>query len=181
MRNYAGIGSRDIPDPIKKAIFNIAKELAELDYELRTGGAVGSDFTFEQGCDSVKGKKIIFVPWKGFGKKWGRTDYAHDEYHVKQEARDQVEALIDEYKDFNKACEEYVWKLVSRNMHQVMGFDLSSPAKFIVCHTKDGEEVGGTRWALRKAHKHDIPIYNLGDPKVFSDYEKYGIEFIREI
>jgi hypothetical protein len=61
--------------------------------------------------------------------------------------------------------------LHARNCHQVLGADLASPARFVLCWTPDGSldgrgrNVGGTGQALRIAHHHGIAIFNLARPK----------------
>src|ERR1044072_4305468 len=63
---YAGIGSRETPENIQKDMYCIAGHLAQINYTLRSGGADGADLAFEKGCDFVKGKKDIYLPWKDF-------------------------------------------------------------------------------------------------------------------
>ncbi len=57
--------------------------------------------------------------------------------------------------------------LHARNAHQVLGADLASPARFVLCWTPDGSldgrgrRVGGTGQALRIARHHGIPVFNI--------------------
>lgn len=46
----------------------------------------------------------------------------------------------------------------------MLGADLHSPSKFIVCWTRDGGATGGTGQALRIADHYEIPVFNLFDP-----------------
>ena len=61
--------------------------------------------------------------------------------------------------------------LHARNGHQVLGADLESPARFVLCWTPDGSldghgrRVGGTGQALHIAHHHGIPVFNLARPE----------------
>ena len=67
---YAGIGSHETPLLILNEMTAIGRELARLNFTLRSGGAKGADQAFEEGCDEFNGKKEIFVPWDGFeGRK----------------------------------------------------------------------------------------------------------------
>ena len=50
-----------------------------------------------------------------------------------------------------KALSQAGQKLMARNGYQVLGPELDSPAKFIVCWTENGELKGGTSQALRIA------------------------------
>ena len=60
--------------------------------------------------------------------------------------------------------------LLARDSHEVLGAELDSPACFVVCWTADGTLDGsacaadGTRQALRIAHGHGIPVFNLARP-----------------
>jgi hypothetical protein len=51
---------------------------------------------------------------------------------------------------------------MARNAMQVLGPDLKTPSKFVICWTLEGKEIGGTSQAIRIAKDFSIPIYNLG-------------------
>lgn len=57
---YTGVGSRETPNKVIDLMYRIAKFLAERNWILRSGGAVGADKAFENGCDNVNGKKEIY-------------------------------------------------------------------------------------------------------------------------
>jgi len=71
---YTGIGSRKTPGPINDIIefsplyrfYYWGRILATKGFILRSGHADGADLAFEKGCDTVNGKKEIYLPWKGF-------------------------------------------------------------------------------------------------------------------
>lgn len=50
----------------------------------------------------------------------------------------------------------------ARNVCQVLGVDLGTPSKFVMCWTQDGKTKGGTATAIRVAEHHNIPVFNLG-------------------
>src|SRR5690606_28567211 len=52
-------------------------------------------------------------------------------------------------------------KLHSRNMGQVLGPSLDSPARFVIAYTSDGQDSGGTGQAIRIADSLGIPVLNL--------------------
>lgn len=126
--------------------------LANKGYILRSGAAKGADKSFECGCDSVNGKKEIYLPWNGFEgsnsnlvvsniKAFEISEKFHPYWHnLKQGAR----------------------KLQARNSHQVLGKDLETPAQFVICWTKNGKGTGGTGQALRIANCYDIPVLDTG-------------------
>ena len=66
--------------------------------------------------------------------------------------------------------------LHSRNCFQVLGSDLSSPSKFLVCWAqidKHGVPKGGTRTSWVLATQNNIPRYNLIIPEHLERISKY--------
>src|ERR1035437_975744 len=68
-RTYAGIGSRRIREDEAAILRGLAKRLAELDYWLYSGNAVGADQAFEEGAVA---RAILFLPWEGYNESIGR-------------------------------------------------------------------------------------------------------------
>jgi len=60
--------------------------------------------------------------------------------------------------------------LLARDAHEVLGADLATPVRLVLCWTADGSLDGrgllsdGTGQALRIAHAHRIPVLNLARP-----------------
>ena len=60
--------------------------------------------------------------------------------------------------------------LLARDAHQVLGRDLDSPVRFVVCWTpagdRDGRDPrsGGTGQALRIAAARSLPVFNIANP-----------------
>lgn len=150
--SYAGIGSRETPEDILKAMESAARFLGSWGYLLRSGGAKGADSAFERGCDQVEGSKHIFLPWKGFNKNqsplWGTTKEARllaKKYHPNWNN------VSDRGRDFH-----------ARNCYQILGATLDKPCNFVLCWTPNGKPVGGTGQALRIAKDYGIEIINFG-------------------
>lgn len=147
---YAGIGSRQTPPEILKGMEMIGYILSEEGYTLRSGGAIGADTAFEDGCDQAEGQKEIF-------RAKDCEDWAIDTA---------AKYMPPDRPPIGK-MKPYVQKLLGRNMMQVLG-SKENPQKvdFIICWTmaevKDG---GGTGYAMRCAQDNGIPIYNLRDEK----------------
>jgi hypothetical protein len=160
---YTGIGSRKTPKEILIKMEEVARRLALQGKILRSGGADGADSAFEEGCKKAEGKMEIYLPYKNFRVKDGRICTQFDLIINKEKSKEIFEELASEYKDFNKNSPDYIYQLMQRNMHQVLGENLDSPSSFVICYTPNGEDIGGTRWALRLARKYNIPIYNLGN------------------
>ncbi len=150
-QHYTGIGSRETPGHILIKMKGIARELRAMKFTLRSGGAPGADTAFEEGAgDSID----LFIPWPGFN--------GHKEGFVLRglEYR-KVARFASQYHPAWHHCTPRIRELHARNTLQVLGRDLASPSKFVVCWTKDGKFSGGTGQALRIAHDYHIPIFNL--------------------
>lgn len=150
---YAGIGSRETPSEICALMELMGDELAKLGGVLRSGAAYGADQAFERGCDLAGGAKEIYLPWAG---------YNNHASHFTGPTMDAQELASKVIPHWNSIHRRGVKLLLSRNMHQVMGWDLNQPCDFIICWTKDGKDLGGTAYALMAARLFDIPIFNLG-------------------
>ncbi len=153
---FAGIGARVTPIKIGLIMHSIAGELADKGYILRSGGASGADTFFEVGCDMYRGTKEIFLPWKGFNSSSSHL------YEVSKKSLEMAEAYHPAWDRLGYAAK----KLMARNCCQVLGENLDSPSKFVVCYTLDGKSSGGTGQALRIASDFKIPIYNLYDEEL---------------
>lgn len=156
---YAGIGARATPQVALDTIKHIARFLALDGYALRSGAAEGADTAFEEGCDSENGWKEIYLPWPMFR---GHTSPL---YGVSDEA---LELAKKHHPNWN-SCSKYAQLFHGRNCYQVLGIDLKTPAKMVVCWTPEGKVVGGTGQAIRLAQAYEIPVINLGDSATYAD------------
>lgn len=147
---YAGIGSRETPLELIPIIENIAITLENSGYTLNTGGASGADTFFSNKVN----KKNIYLPWSGYnGNKEGIFLMGG-----------KLEEALDIAAHFHpnwKACKLSVRLLHARNVPIILGQDLITPVKFVVCWTKDGKASGGTGLGIRIAENYGIPVYNL--------------------
>ena len=67
MSYYTGVGSRETPPDIMRAMYHFAKNMANRGQILRTGGAQGADNAFAEGAlKSVNQLVEIYLPWQGF-------------------------------------------------------------------------------------------------------------------
>ena len=162
---YTGIGSRDVPEDIYKLLQALGRKLATQGYALRSGGAVGCDTAFYEGCKEAGGMSTIFVPWSGFNNLFGENIISLSDmpssliYRAEWEAR-QVHPAFDKLTQGAK-------KLHTRNIFQILGPTLEKPSAFVVCYAPvQGSSVkGGTRTAVELAKVHGIPVYNVFDKK----------------
>lgn len=140
MRFYTGVGSRSTPSVVQNIIYQAAGLLEDLGFTLRSGGAEGADQAFESGVREANKKEIY---------------YAKD---ATAEAMAVAEAVHPNW----SACTAYARSLHSRNVIQVLGADLKTKSEFLVCWTRDGLQIGGTRTAIVVAESNQIPVFNLG-------------------
>ena len=153
--SYTGIGSRKTPKDILVVMTSLANKLSKKGCVLRSGGASGADTAFEEGAGSAK---AIFLPWDGFNN---RSENLIDTFVTgnDKEARKIAQRF---HPAWNK-CNASAKKFHTRNVHQILGFDLESPAEFVICWTPYADKSGGTGQAIRIAEEYNIPIYDLGD------------------
>lgn len=164
-RVYTGIGSRDVPEDVYKLLQALGRKLATRGYALRSGGAMGCDTAFYEGCKEVGGMSTIFVPWSGFNNLFGENIVSLSDmpqslvYRAEWEAR-QIHPVFDQLSQGAK-------KLHTRNVFQVLGPLLSRESSFVVCYAPvQGNSVkGGTRTAVELAKVYNIPVYNVFDSR----------------
>lgn len=162
MKVYTGIGSRETPADVLDLIFDIAYKLARKGWTVRSGGAPGADTAFiEAGLIWDEHRVEIYLPWSSFGE-WtsGKFVTAVTRLDPQPEAFE----IAAKYHPRWQFLKYGAKKLHARNVHQVLGEDVTNPAltSFILCWTKNGKGGGGTGQAIRIAHDYDIPVYDLG-------------------
>jgi hypothetical protein len=143
---YAGIGSRQTPASVCRQMTAIAQQLASLGWVLRSGGAVGADVAFEEGAEE---KEI----YRG------------------SDATDEALRLAARLHPAWDRCSDHARRLLARNALQVLGRDLLTPSKMVICWTVDGKDTGGTAIAIRIAQERAIPVFNLFAPQAAIDLE----------
>lgn len=150
--HYAGIGSRETPDDVQEYFCKLGAFLGSKEYVLRSGAAQGADKAFESGCDKVSGYKEIYLPWGNFERSDSNLIVSNPR------AYDIAESFHPYWGNLSVGAR----KLQSRNSHQVLGYDLETPSKFVLCWTKGGKASGGTGQAIRVASHYDIPVFDAG-------------------
>lgn len=149
MIHYAGIGSRQTPDYVCQYMLDMSRFLDKQGWHLRSGGADQADSAFEYGSTN----KTIYLPFSPFnGRRANGKDY------IIPEPNFELARLF--HPNFGKLSEP-AKLLISRNSYQVLGDNLDSPAKVILCWTPLGEIRGGTGQALRMAKYYKIPVVNF--------------------
>ncbi len=152
MKYYAGIGSRETPENIQTLMSQMAIHLALNGYTLRSGAAQGADSAFEIGCDYVKGKKEIFLPWAKFQNSNSQLIVCDKRAYE----------IAEKYHPYWHNLTQGAKKLQARNSHQILGWDLETPTEFVICYTSKGSKKGGTGQAIRIAEAYNIPVFDCG-------------------
>jgi len=166
-RWYAGIGSRDTPEAELELIAWIAQRLACHGWGLRSGGARGADTAFELGALEQGGPTEIFLPEAGYAKRTIGIDAST--LPCAERAAQLAESLHPKWHRQNALGR----RVITRNVHQVLGVDLESPASFVLCWAlgsiwREDQIInvsGGTGLAVRLAATRDIPVFNLCVPE----------------
>ena len=156
MKYYAGIGSRSTPPRICEFMTRVAAWMETQGWTLRSGGADAADSAFEAGVTNPENKQI-FLPFAGFcGNPSSRTTVGQDAL-----------AVAAQFHPNWPACLQKGWKTVNlqgRNSYQVLGPDLKTFSKLVICWTPGGRGEGGTGQAVRIAAHYGIAVYDLGNP-----------------
>lgn len=169
MKFYTGIGSRETPERYLKIMTELASCLERTGWTLRSGGSWGADEAFQKGVTDYSN---IFLPNPNFRKGEGIKGVCVEDIELIRTAMYNVSKYnLHENWDnlINSKGGMTALKLHTRNVFQILGSDLKSPTKFVVCYTKDGatnlddisKNTGGTRTALRLACHFNVPIFNL--------------------
>jgi len=176
MKVYTGIGSRETPLDVRRYLIRpLADKLAAEGWTLRSGNAPGADQAFSRahlatGCND---KIELYLPWPTFEAE------AIDGwlYTIVARSRPQLEAYtIAAY--FHPAWHSMSHgekALHARNVHQVLGRDVTSPilSRFVVCWTRNAAGGGGTGQALRVARHYGVPVFDLADPGARERIERW--------
>lgn len=147
----------------------MAAYMARAGWTLRSGHARGADQAFEMGALSERGPMEIYLPWTGFNGT--RADGKR--YIVPADTPEILSSVSEEARELAKKhhpawyrCSTEARLLHIRNGFQVLGRDLRTPSRFIICWTRGGKGEGGTGQAIRIARAHNIPVYDLGSMSV---------------
>jgi hypothetical protein len=152
---YAGIGSRQTPVEMLSVAEAAAEALEALGWVLRSGHAPGADRAFESGAGR---RAEVYLPWPSFERSEPlEADAIFDRPSLA------AFTLAAQYHPAWGRLKRGPRALMARNMHQILGLQLDSPVKFVLCWTPNAAVTGGTGQAMRLALDRGIPIYNLAE------------------
>lgn len=177
---YSGIGSRETPEEVLGVMEDAAYRLAKIGWTLRSGKADGADAAFQRGMQRYADRASftehmaeIYIPWLGFkGAPDLRDDWDVALNNIDRIFPDQVGQRFELMKQVHPAAEYMrdnkrgAFALHSRNVHQLMGLDISNPrlSSFVLYYAqedKKGEPKGGTATAVKLAKLNGIRTLNL--------------------
>lgn len=186
MKHYTGVGSRETPADIILVMNALGKKLADQNWILRTGAAIGADQAFELGWvqhvavtrDRDFTKAEIFLPWDGYEKHTRDMCFGCNILPDLDNPTLYKDALIiaEQTHPNWAACKRGARSMHARNVYQVLGQDLKTPSKMLIAWTpltRAGEPKGGTATAIRLAEKYNIPCFNLNKPVDFARVQQF--------
>lgn len=174
---YTLIGSRETPKDIMHLMTRFATKACAFDYVGRSGGADGSDSCLEVGVnaylsleelpDSYGGRYMeVYLPWKDFNNR----DSSVSGYYTLPwlDNKFKAEQIASEIHPAWDRCSQGAKKLHTRNVYQLLGQDLNTPSRFVLCWAKPKstdrktEHVqGGTATAVKLGIDNGVEIINL--------------------
>ncbi|ABF72609.1 DprA-like DNA recombination-mediator protein [Aeromonas phage 25] len=181
---YTGIGSRETPDHICRLMKDIAAVAAVRGYTGRSGGADGADTAFEEGFLAVADSLDIdspvefdvYVPWARFNGRFKPKHTRHDLILPDANKWDAEQIMKTVHPIYAKGGKLTGGALAlhTRNVYQVLGYNLKTPSEFLVCYSvpTDNGVSGGTNTAWQLAMRHGVECYNL--------YNQFDIERLKE-
>lgn len=178
---YSGIGSRKAPQEHLALFEELGYILALRGYTLRSGGAKGSDHAFHQGY--LKAKRVhqearceIFLPDYHYRGLFDNP--RHGIFNARKISTwEAAGRLALSARGGSHGLNEYGIALHVRNAYQVLGMNLMSPSKFLICSApvvKRRKAVrGGTNTAVQLALAHHVPVWNLEDKHDLATIERF--------
>lgn len=180
---YTGVGSRSTPEETCKTFTYLGADLGSRGWRLRSGHADGPDMAFETGSplwlgsDAYHGVlgREVYLPWKKFNGRRRHFDpfvedptgnsedegyYVPDAHWPTYRKAEEIAQSVIPWWDKLKPSYK---RLHTRNVYQVLGFNLDTPSDLLICNAdldKHGEPTGGTRTAIKIAEKYKVPVIN---------------------
>jgi hypothetical protein len=143
---YAGVGARNTPENVLQEMTKIAEILANDKWLLRSGGAVGADTAFFNGCNKVKGNMEIFYP---------NVDI------INEPKFEEAKAIAKSYHGNWKATTSYAKRCLTRNVYILLGPELDTPADVCIYWRNPNTKYGGTLHTITMAKDNNIFLLDM--------------------
>lgn len=181
---YAGIGTRRLPKNASLIMMKFACCMAFAGYKLNSGGADGSDTSFETGAKiaydamaAMDDRLVpghyghvmnVFLPWQGFNGRMGKRPEGYI-----SSCPEQAKIITAPFHPNWDRLKDAPKKMMARNAMQALSEALNRPVRFVMCQTPDGayssamtsSKTGGTGQAIRIAEHYGVSIYNIQNPE----------------
>jgi hypothetical protein len=151
---YAGIGARKTPFKVLGQMQEVARQLDASGWLLRSGAAEGADSAFAAGARP--GRKEIHLPWQGYN---GVHADGRDNFLITPTTR-MADIAAANHPNWDN-LKIMVKLFMVRNTTIILGRDLDSYVRMVICWTENGRLTGGTAHGIRIAHAFDIPVFNI--------------------
>jgi len=174
MKTYAGIGSEKTPPEICSLFKDISLGLGKAGYTLRTGRYKGADRAFEDGCDSVKGLKEVYIPWQGFGGSISPLVLG------KLETKELAYKFTNKYFEPFSEMLGFTRRKYVISIFEIMGVDLKSPIDFVLAWDDGGIYSGVCNLTIKIASLYKIPVFNAKDFETENEARIGLVKFLRE-
>lgn len=155
-----GIGTRKTNRQAFSMLYGIARRMAYQGWNLRSGGAIGSDTAWERGWEGFDTKQIFLTRGTSTviakNTACGRiSDYGD----IWLEAEDIASRIHPRWENLDETSQA----LHTRNVFQILGLDLQSKTDVVAAYAPPaGNSVkGGTATAFNLARAKGIPTFNL--------------------
>ena len=164
---YAGIGSRRTPADVLARMRQIASGYGRAGWMLRSGASPGADKAFLAGALAGGGHAELFLPEPGFEREAWIEAEASGAVAVTTAPSEEAYALAATLHPRWAELSAHEQALLARDCHQVLGADLATPSRFVICWAAGGSRDGagmyeeGTGQALRLAARCGVPVFNL--------------------
>jgi hypothetical protein len=170
---YAGAGSKDAPEDVQKVMQETGKRFHEKGWVLRSGGEGDPEKGFMMMYSRLT-KTRIFLPFDGYNS-WVDTDRDCGCTAVGENMA--ARELARAGPGFDDLDATFTLKR-TRDVCRVLGKDLRSPARRVICWTPDGAETASdcgpitdsSYMVIRLATRFDIPVDNLSNENTFERY-----------
>lgn len=163
---YVGMGEQKIPKDYRNIVIEIAKELSDRGFIMRSGGSKGTETFFEKGTKFRN--REIYLPWNGFNEKECNSigNYLCTD-KLSRDLVNQAEELIAPHHSHWDKLNGTHKRLYIKQVFQLLGRNLDSPTNFVLYY---GNESGGViknnaLIGIKLAKRLMIPTFNLADRK----------------
>lgn len=152
---YAALSNKNAPEEVVETMRRLVHKLNDEGYTLRTAGNEGP----EESLEAQTEQKEVHIPWKGFNNRESRFNRNDNN------AIEIVQAFHPTFASLKPA----VQAIIARSAHVILGKDLRSPVRFLVCWSEDGLENAKDRsiksgymgMPVAVANSLSIPVFNL--------------------